>query len=35
MLAYNENGILTEFEEYDHIAVCKFCKKPYYQHETE
>lgn len=35
MLAYNENGILTEFEECDNVVVCKYCKKPYYQHTIE
>lgn len=35
MIAYNENGKLAEFEEYESIAVCKSCKKPYYRHKTE
>lgn len=35
MLAYNENGVLTEYEECDNVAVCMCCKKPYYRHETE
>lgn len=35
MFAYNENGELTEFQECENIVVCKFCKKPYYQYETE
>ena len=35
MLAYNENGVLSEFEKCDGIAVCKHCKKPYCRHETE
>ena len=35
MLAYNEDGVLTNFEEYDGIVVCKHCKKTYYQNKTE
>lgn len=35
MLAYDENGIMREFEENDDIVVCTHCKKPYYQHTIE
>ena len=35
MLAYDENGIMREFEESDDIVVCKHCQKMYYQHTTE
>ena len=35
MLAYDENGIMREFEESNDIVVCKHCKKMYYQHTTD
>lgn len=35
MMAYDENGVLREFEESENIVVCGHCKKPYYQHTTE
>lgn len=35
MMAYDENGVLREFGEYDNIVVCKHCKKMYHQHTEE
>lgn len=35
MMAYDENGVLKEFGEYDDIVIWKHCKKMYYQHTEE
>lgn len=34
-MAYDENGILREFGEYENIVVCGHCKKMYYQRTEE
>ena len=35
MMAYDENGDLREFGEYDDIVICKYCKKMYHRHIEE
>ncbi len=35
MLAYDENGKMREFQEYEHIVICKYCKKSYRQYVEE
>ena len=35
MFAYDENGDLREFEDYENIVVCNHCKKLYRQHIEE
>ena len=35
MLAYDENGVLREFDEYKHIVVCRHCTRPYRQHTED
>lgn len=35
MMAYDENGVLREFEESNGVVVCGHCKKMYHQHTVE